>query len=281
MSRLRIVHRTGFDYDNPATASYNEVRMLPQTGDEQWVLQAALEIRPAAAQHSYQDYWGSRVSTFEVLTPHTELAVTATSVVEVRERADDLSDIDWAALPGLAERNTMFVEFDRQSALTEPPAEVRTLVRQIRKQGLGERATAREILRAVGTALSYIPGSTGVHSTAADAWAQRAGVCQDFAHLAIGALREAGIPARYVSGYLHPKPDAVIGEMVVGESHAWVEYYAGSWQGYDVTNLIEIGERHVLVARGRDYTDVSPLRGVYAGPSASSLFVTVEITREA
>ncbi len=281
MSRLRIVHRTGFDYDNPATASYNEVRMLPQTGDEQWVLQAALEIRPAAAQHSYQDYWGSRVSTFEVLTPHTELAVTATSVVEVRERADDLSDIDWAALPGLAERNTMFVEFDRQSALTEPPAEVRTLVRQIRKQGLGVRATAREILRAVGTALSYIPGSTGVHSTAADAWAQRAGVCQDFAHLAIGALREAGIPARYVSGYLHPKPDAVIGEMVVGESHAWVEYYAGSWQGYDVTNLIEIGERHVLVARGRDYTDVSPLRGVYAGPSASSLFVTVEITREA
>ena len=281
MSRLRIVHRTGFDYDNPATASYNEVRMLPQTGDEQWVLQAALEIRPAAAQHSYQDYWGSRVSTFEVLTPHTELAVTATSVVEVRERADDLSDIDWAALPGLAERNTMFVEFDRQSALTEPPAEVRTLVRQIRKQGLGVRATAREILRAVGTALSYIPGSTGVHSTAADAWAQRAGVCQDFAHLAIGALREAGIPARYVSGYLHPKPDAVFGEMVVGESHAWVEYYAGSWQGYDVTNLIEIGERHVLVARGRDYTDVSPLRGVYAGPSASSLFVTVEITREA
>lgn len=281
MSRLRIVHRTGFDYDNPATASYNEVRMLPQTGDEQWVLQAALEIRPAAAQHSYQDYWGSRVSTFEVLTPHTELAVTATSVVEVRERADDLSDIDWAALPGLAERNIMFVEFDRQSALTEPPAEVRTLVRQIRKQGLGVRATAREILRAVGTALSYIPGSTGVHSTAADAWAQRAGVCQDFAHLAIGALREAGIPARYVSGYLHPKPDAVIGEMVVGESHAWVEYYAGSWQGYDVTNLIEIGERHVLVARGRDYTDVSPLRGVYAGPSASSLFVTVEITREA
>lgn len=281
MSRLRIVHRTGFDYDNPATASYNEARMLPQTGDEQWVLQAALEIRPVAAQHSYQDYWGSRVSTFEVLTPHTELSVTATSVVEVRERGTDLTDAEWSALPDLSVRDTLFVEFGRQTPLTEPPAEVRALVKNIRARGQGVRATARSILQAIGESLTYRMGSTGVHSTAAEAWAQRSGVCQDFAHLAIGALREAGIPARYVSGYLHPKPDVAVGETVVGESHAWVEYFAGSWQGFDVTNLIEIGERHVHVARGRDYTDVSPLRGVYAGPSASSLFVSVEITREA
>ncbi|MFM6975038.1 MAG: transglutaminase N-terminal domain-containing protein [Agromyces sp.] len=281
MSRLRIVHRTGFDYEHPATASYNEVRMLPQTGDEQWVLQAGLDIRPVAAQHSYQDYWGSRVSTFEVLTPHTELSVTATSVVESRERAEDLTDIEWDELPALADRDTMFVEFGRQTALTEPPAELRTLVKQLRKRRLGVRATAREILTAIGEAIQYTPGSTGVHTSAADAWAGRTGVCQDFAHLAIGALREAGIPARYVSGYLHPRPDAALGETVAGESHAWVEYFAGSWQGYDPTNLIEIGERHVHVARGRDYADVSPLRGVYAGPSTSSLFVTVEITREA
>ena len=124
-------------------------------------------------------------------------------------------------------------------------------------------------------------GVTGVHSTAAEAWAVRKGVCQDITHIALGALRAVGIPARYVSGYLHPKPDAEIGETVAGESHAWVEWFCGEWRGFDPTNLIDIGDRHVIVGRGRDYNDVAPLRGVYAGPYGSKLFVTVEITREA
>ena len=90
-----------------------------------------------------------------------------------------------------------------------------------------------------------------------------------------------GIPARYVSGYLHPRPSAGIGETVSGESHAWVEWYCGGeWRGFDPTNRIDIGDRHVAVGRGRDYNDVPPLRGVYAGPYGSTLFVTVEITRE-
>jgi transglutaminase-like putative cysteine protease len=120
---------------------------------------------------------------------------------------------------------------------------------------------------------------TGVNSTARDAWPARSGVCQDIAHVALGVLRAAGIPARYVSGYLHPDPTAPIGQPVIGESHAWVEWYSGEWRGYDPTNLVEIGESHVYVGHGRDYGDVAPLRGVYAGPSASELFVEVEVTR--
>lgn len=79
----------------------------------------------------------------------------------------------------------------------------------------------------------------------------------------------------------HPDPDAALGQTVVGESHAWVEWYCGDWRGFDLTNLIDIGERHVAVGRGLDYSAVAPLRGVYAGQHASTLFVTVEITREA
>lgn len=281
MSRLRIVHRTGFEYLEPATTSYNEARMLPQTGDEQWVLQANLEISPVASQHSYQDYWGTRVSTFEVLTPHTSLSVTATSVVEVRNRAIDTTDVAWDALPELPRRSTMFVEFTRQTQLTRPPAEVRALVKRVRQQKLGVRDSAFAICRAIGEEIRYVPGVTGVHTTAADAWLAREGVCQDIAHLATGALREAGIPARYVSGYLHPAAEPEIGQVSSGESHAWVEFYTGSWQGFDPTNQIDIGDRHVQVGRGRDYSDVSPLRGVYAGPSSSELFVSVEITCEA
>ena len=114
--------------------------------------------------------------------------------------------------------------------------------------------------------MEYMRGVTGVHSTAAEAWGERKGVCQDIAHVALGALRSVGIPARYVSGYLHPDAGAAIGQTVIGESHAWVEWFAGEWRGYDPTNLAEVGELHVLVGRGRDYSDVSPLRGVYAGP---------------
>lgn len=281
MSRLRIVHRTGFDYAEPATASYNEARMLPYSGGEQYVLHAALDIRPGATQHAYVDYWGTRVSTFEVLTPHRELSVTATSVVEVRPLPGRGAEPTWEELAVIRASSVPFVEFTTQSHATEPPEEVAALAASIAAEGMSVGETALEISRAIGDAVEYVTGVTGVNSTAREAWAERKGVCQDMAHLAIGALRSVGIPARYVSGYLHPDPTAPVGVTVSGESHAWVEWYAGSWCGYDPTNLAEAGELHVLVGRGRDYDDVAPLRGVYAGPSSSQLFVSVEVTREA
>jgi transglutaminase-like putative cysteine protease len=279
VSRIRIVHRTGFTYEQPATASYNEARMLPHSGGEQFVLQAGLDIRPGATQHSYLDYWGTRVSTFEVLTPHRELSVTATSLVEVRPSPLHRTELDWAELAGAAQGTVTLVEASTLSAATTPPSEVAALAGEIAAEGAPVGETALEICRAVGSSMEYVRGVTGVHSTAAEAWGERKGVCQDIAHVALGALRSVGIPARYVSGYLHPDAGAAVGQTVIGESHAWVEWYAGEWRGYDPTNLAEVGELHVLVGRGRDYSDVSPLRGVYAGPGASELFVSVEITR--
>lgn len=281
MSRIRIVHRTGFNYVEAATASYNEARMLPHSGGEQFVLQAGLDISPAASQHSYVDYWGTRVSTFEVLTPHRELSVTATSLVEVRPSLARRAELGWEELAAVATSTIGLVEASTVSPATEPPEEVTALAAEIAAEGAPVGETALEICRAVGAGVEYMPGVTGVHSTAREAWAERKGVCQDIAHVALGALRSVGIPARYVSGYLHPDAGAAIGETVLGESHAWVEWFAGDWRGYDPTNLLEVGELHVLVGRGRDYSDVPPLRGVYAGPSASELFVSVEVTRMA
>jgi transglutaminase-like putative cysteine protease len=281
VSRLRIVHRTGFTYKLPAQASYNEARMLPAHSGDQFVLSTNLDISPSAIQHSYVDYWGTRVSTFEVLTPHTELSVTATSLVEVRSANAPRPSVSWEELAILADNSVHFVEHLRSTRLTEPHEDVVAMASEAKSSGATPHETAMILSRAVYDRIKYQRGVTGVHSTGAEAWEAGQGVCQDFAHVLIGALRSLGIPARYVSGYLHPKPDAEIGETVTGESHAWVEWYTGSWHGFDPTNMLEIGERHVLVARGRDYTDVSPLRGVYAGPSASSIFVRVEITREA
>jgi transglutaminase-like putative cysteine protease len=283
LNRLRIKHMTGFHYGGDVTASYNEARMLPVSAEGQLVLYSNLEILPISSHHNYVDYWGSRVSSFEILTPHKELSLTATSLVEVRPRShDEDSKITWDALALAVERTTDTVEQLKQTRRTSPPQEVVDLAREIAKRSDDACAAALEISQAIGSAMEYMQGVTGVHSTAAEAWAVRKGVCQDITHLALGALRSVGIPARYVSGYLHPKPNAAIGETVGGESHAWVEWFCGDdWRGFDPTNRIDIGDRHVLVGRGRDYNDVPPLRGVYAGPFGSTLFVKVEITREA
>jgi len=131
----------------------------------------------------------------------------------------------------------------------------------------------------VRASVAYQPGSTGVRTNAQEAWALRQGVCQDIAHLTVGMLRAVGIPARYVSGYLHPTAAAEVGQTVAGQSHAWVEWWTEQWHGHDPTNGVPAGPGHVTVARGRDYADVAPLKGVYHGAAASHLGVTVEMTR--
>ena len=280
MKRLRVVHSTGFRYEGEVSASYNEARMLPSHGDGQFVLSSHIDVSPTSSQYNYVDYWGSRVSAIEVITPHRELTITANSLVEVGARPHDEHVLDWAGLEVVAASRAEFVEQTVQTRRTAPPDDLVELARGI-AEGIGDPCqAAHEICRTIGEAMQYMAGVSTVNSVASEAWTDRKGVCQDIAHVALGALRSVGIPARYVSGYLHPRPSAEIGETVVGESHAWVEWFCGGWRGWDPTNLIDIGDRHVIVGRGRDYDDVPPMRGVFAGSSGSSLFVKVELTRE-
>ena len=249
MKRLRIEHATGFAYHGDVSASYNEARMLPGTTDSQFVLSSSLDIEPSTSVNSYVDYFGTRVSAFDVLSPHSELKITARSLVEVRPRPVEHGGLTWDDLAAQTARGIDTVEQLVQTNRTRPHEEVVELAARIAAEHDDPGRAAHDICIAVGDA--------------------------------VGALREVGIPARYVSGYLHPRPDAEVGVPVTGESHAWVEWFAGDWQGFDPTNNIEIGDRHVLVGRGRDYNDVPPLRGVYAGPFKSQLHVKVTITREA
>jgi transglutaminase-like putative cysteine protease len=281
VKRLRIEHVTGFDYQGDVSASYNEARMLPGTTDSQFVLSSSLEISPSTAVNSYVDYFGTRVSSFDVLSGHEHLTITARSLVEVRPRPFEHLGLTWARLGVEAARTLETVEQLGQTPKTRPHDEVAEIASSIAARHDDPGRAAHDICMAIGDAMEYVQGVTGVHSTAAEAWTARKGVCQDLAHVAVGALRSVGIPARYASGYLHPQPTAEIGAPVAGESHAWVEWFAGEWTGFDPTNNVEIGDRHVLVGRGRDYGDVPPLRGVYAGPSKSRLHVRVTITREA
>jgi transglutaminase-like putative cysteine protease len=280
--RLQVHHSTGYHYAGEVISSYNEARITPLTDTEQLTIDAMVDVTPAAHAYRYWDYWGCLVHAFDVHVPHHQLVVTGRSLVETSERHDALADpgATWEALgdPRTCDR------FDELLAVTEyvPFRDERVLAQG---RELRHAATPHDAALAasawVRDTLVYEQGITRVSTSAVEAWDHGRGVCQDFAHLTLALLRSMGIPARYVSGYLHPKEDAVVGTTVRGESHAWVEWWAGEWVRFDPTNGIPVGQRHVVVGRGRDYADVAPLKGIYSGGAAGDLEVTVELTRVA
>jgi len=275
--RLRVQHRTGYRYDGEVLTSYNEARMTPCTSDGQVTIDARIEITPAARVYRYTDYWGTQVTAFDVHTAHQELMVTATSVVQTGPTPSPSDEATWADV-GAEKLRDRWADFVTATSATEPDEELVELAREW-SGDLPPRAAALALAARLREEMAYVTDVTHVHTRAVDAWKQRQGVCQDITHVLLALLRSRGLPARYVSGYLHPVGDAELGQTVAGESHAWVEWWDGAWTGHDATNDVPMGERHVVVARGRDYADVSPLKGIYSGPPSSALGVSVDLTR--
>lgn len=276
--RMRIEHTTVYEYDTPVLSSYNEARLLPQTEERQLTLDAMIRTDPPASQLRYWDYWGTQVVSFDLHQKHERLTVIGRSVVEtVPPSALPAADLSWDQVDDERFKDA-FVETLTRTRMTTPAPELLEVARSLRA-GRTPKEYAEAVVTYVRETLRYRAGSTGVHTTAAEAWAAGVGVCQDLAHLALALLRCVGIPARYVSGYLHPRPEAAIGEVVHGESHAWVEIWLGRWFPADPTNGVAVGAEHVVVARGRDYSDVPPLRGLYSGSAGSSLSVSVSVQR--
>ena len=275
--RIAVRHRTGYHYESPARASYNEVRMTPATVVGQHTLQSRVETTPSASTYRYIDYWGTVVHAFDVHVPHTDLVVTATSVVETAPARPAPRDAGWSDLQA-PRRRDQFGELLAPSRYVISEPELEDLGAQLAAT-YAPLDAGRRAVEWVNEQLRYVRGVTQVSTTSAEARAGGQGVCQDFAHVTLALLRAAGLPARYVSGYLYPARDAVLDEPVQAESHAWVEFWAGDWVAADPSNLSEVADRHVLVARGRDYADVRPLTGIYSGKAARTLGVTVELTR--
>ncbi len=281
----RIEHRTAYRYSDEVSTSFGRGYLRPRDiPGRQRCLSHSLTIDPEPSDITHDvDVYGNPNSYFHVTATHTELIVTGLSEVEVAEPAVDAAAtrLPWerARLTGSDDRRA--VEFTLASPLVRMPAQIREYARETfaDRRPIGD--AVRDLTHRIYSEFTYRPGSTSVSSTVTDVLQARAGVCQDFAHLAVACLRSVGLACRYVSGYLATDPPPGR-ERVIGAdaSHAWaaVRLADGSWLGFDPTNDALADERYTVVAWGRDYDDVPPLRGViYTDAESNEMDVSVDV----
>jgi transglutaminase-like putative cysteine protease len=283
--QISLRYVTHFVYSTPVWESHNSLRACPVDGDGQRLLDYQLRIAPDVPVYTYTDSWGTRVDTFDVPQAHSELVVTATASVETTAPALPISGpFSGTADIGYIEDHWLFLQPTRHTRWSE---QLTSAAKEAMYASTDVVEIALAIQRVVGDTVEYRPGATEIGIDPERIWEERAGVCQDFAHLTVALLRSVGIAARYVSGYFYASDPTNAGASETDEirvaTHAWVEVAVPEWGWWaiDPTNASPVGERHVKIGHGRDYDDVTPLRGVYYGQSDHHLAaeVTMSTTR--
>ena len=269
--RFRIKHVTRYVYEQPVSHSHNEVRLAPLDGSDQKRVAFNLQISPDAEITEYRDSFDNLVHSIAIDPPHRELVISSYSIVDRLEvAASPATRITIREyLAGDDARTTEFGDFLNPSRYVPFSDRLRRFFWSVRPL-LSEDVTAyvERMIAYVHAQFAYDRATTHVHSTVEDILTSGGGVCQDFAHLSIGLLRLAGIPARYVSGYLAPAPRPSAGSPPPElASHAWIEALlpGAGWTGFDPTHRMRTTIRHIRVAIGRDYNDLPPVSGVYHG----------------
>ena len=277
-----IRHVTKFRYSAPISESVMEVRMQPRSETNQRCQSFALSLNPRARLASYRDHLGNLVHHFDIPGRHQQLTIKATAIVEIAPPAlhGALGADAWAALAALIEDGDCW-EMLMPSQFARPTAALRELALELKLERQGDPLSVlRELNGQLHDAFDYAPRSTQVDSPIDEALGSRQGVCQDFAHIMIALVRGLGIPCRYVSGYLFHRTENR-DRSAQDATHAWVEALLPElgWVGFDPTNNLVAGERHIRAAIGRDYADVPPTRGVFKGEAQSELSVAVQVSQ--
>jgi transglutaminase-like putative cysteine protease len=267
--KLRIEHVTSFAYNEPISEAYTELRLHPLDTVTQRCLSFKLITEPRGEVMHYSDRFGNMVHHFDALASHQQVVVRSASEVLTGDTfADDqrelspLDEFDYLAPTKYAQHDPSVVEFTKPHIVAGD-----------------SNATALQLMNVLFTSMKYEHGATDVSTTATEALLLHRGVCQDFAHVMLAASRSAGIPARYVSGYLYSATHEA-NEASNAASHAWVDVFTKErgWVSMDPTHGCEQTNHYVRVAVGRDYADVPPTRGVFKGKAKESLSVQVKVS---
>jgi transglutaminase-like putative cysteine protease len=277
---LRYV--THFVYTSPVWESHNSLRACPVDGDGQRLVDYQLIIEPSVPVFSYTDSWGTQVDIFDVPQQHSELVVTAVARVETMAPALPISGpLAGTADMSYIEDGWLFLQPTRHTRWGE---EIAAAARDALGASTDVIEIANSIQGVVHDRVVYRTGATDIGVDLDRIWQEQVGVCQDFAHLTIAMLRSVGIASRYVSGYFYASDPTNVGsadtDEIVVATHAWVELAVPGWGWWaiDPTNASPVGERHVKIGHGRDYDDVTPLRGVYYGESDHHLAAEVTMS---
>jgi transglutaminase-like putative cysteine protease len=272
---LRITHQTDLVYADPVSETVMELRMVPRQEQDQHRLSFTLALGPPAQVASYFDWLGNTVHTFSIAPPHKRVRIVATSVVETdrpHKQPERFRDT-WPVPPDDYDYTLYdYLQFGGPVVDSPQLRSVAELLSPESGMSLGELAL--RILHLIDDKFTYKKGVTTSASPITDVLTSGGGVCQDFTHLFIGLARVMKIPARYVSGFIHPDANRFRG---FTQTHAWCEllFPSAGWVGFDPTNRCVVGGNFVKVAIGRDYRDVPPNRGQYTGNSKETIQVSV------
>ena len=288
MPSYTIKHITRYSYAAEVTDGANQIMLYPLPDERLQVARHEVCVSSdSGARHgppidTYVDAFGNTVGVFTVLDPHTVLVIESSADVTTHAiqfpMDEQPAEQQWQDLRS-RQFDPAFIDFLNQSEF-KSLADVKTTLRQLTSQTEKPLKNALVLSEYVFDNFEYRQGVTNVETPAEDIWQLKAGVCQDFAHILLALLRQVGIPARYVSGYVCPKKAAGEAEVRgIGATHAWVEAYIPfyGWLGLDPTNNTIVNDGHVRMAVGRNFPDCTPVKGTYKGSGTHKLHVSVHI----
>ncbi len=282
-----VLHTTRYDYDAPVEASFAEVRQLPDDVDGQVCVRREVTTDPGPEYlREHRDYFGNLTATAVIREPHTRLVVTSSSLIDTSDRPNEFGaegQQPWTTYTAARSDpdDLEAIEFSLDSRLVTRSAQLADYAAPSFADGVSLAHGAVSLCARIHADFEFDAKATKVDTRLADVMKMRKGVCQDFAHVMVGSLRSLGLAACYVSGYLETEPPPGRPRLTgVDRSHAWVGIHLGSgrWIGIDPTNNQLAGPRYVTAARGRDYSDVPPLKGViFTDAEESRLTVAVDV----
>ncbi|HTM45038.1 MAG TPA: transglutaminase family protein [Polyangiaceae bacterium] len=286
--RYNVRHVTRYHYEAQVAHAHHLAHLRPRELPTQRVEHSRIDVLPVAtAGSSHADYFGNIVDSFEIFGSHDTLQVTCTSVVTTLPNSlvstALLMNDSWeqaAAQIAAQSSDTRVSEYVCVSPLLRPGSTVRSFVREVFTPQKPLVAAVLELSERIFTQFKYEVAATDVTTPINQVLGERRGVCQDFAHIAIASLRALGLAARYVSGYMETLPPPGQPRLIGADaSHAWASVYVpgAGWLDFDPTNNTLPGERYVTVAYGRDFSDVSPIKGVVLGGGAHQISVGVDV----
>ena len=280
MAIFKIVHRTSYQYNWPVKESINEIRLFPHNFDNQDVLQHQLSITNNPFVEISKDAFGNRVGNFNNLDAHTEMTIESKMLVRVNHSLK-IPEIDTTTVKDLEKDKEKSIELLRYCypKIISKQKKIDSILKKITGDNKSIIEIAQQCNEYVFKNFTYTKGITTIETTIDEILEIKKGVCQDFAHILLQLLRTAGIPSRYVSGYICPTEIGLRGE---GATHAWVEFYTPTqgWLGLDPTNNIWTMDNHVKLSVGRHFEDCTLVKGTFKGLSKQTLSVSVSIGYE-